>query len=853
MQKREDKFSKYTWFLEGENRYGNFSVYRAELPRKMIEMKKVNSFIEKNKLSEVFVDLNEKDKFSGWELSIRSLLLLADMPVHYYKEVKIDNDNIFVIFNTSSRQVGDAILESALSLIDSGFKIKLEKNIDKIRNVEMEYGLDSISRRYVEEANSRNIPHIIMNRNPYILQFGYGSKSKKVWKAVTSKTLRIGTKLTANKFITNNFLKKVDIPVPESAAITNEDDLEYLFEKYPKPVVIKPSDSTVGKGVSMNITNISLAKKAYKKALLISKKVIIEEQVAGYYYRVTFVDGEMVACAKAFPAVVIGDGKSRLKKLIEEENKKSYRQSENKNGAFYKIQFNNKLNSIIESQGYKLSSVIKKDVAVALSFSGADGGEWIEDNASVVIENIELMKRALKMVGLNVAGIDILSKDISVPFKENGGVILEINAGPDINIHANVNRGEKIIVEKHILDTLFSENEDGRIPVISITGTNGKTTTSKLISHLINEPGKWTVGLTTSEDKYINGKTVCKGDKSGFLSARSLLMNPDVDVAILETCHILGIDKRGLGYDWSDASVITNLSGDHIGTFCTKTEEDLFDIKSVVAKRTKKDGYLILNADDVKVAEMANCSEAKSIYFSLSSENEHIKKSIEKGDSVYYLKDNILWEETDGQKNNIIDVNLIPITFNGSANFNIYNCLAALAAVRSVFGNNISINQLRERFGTFGISPKSNPGRFNVINKDGFLVVIDYAHNPDGYTKVIELAKKLPHKRLVGVIKSAGDRPDNFIKSLGKISGINFDKIYIKEPSEEKIRGKELGEVSNLLRKGVLESGFAKENIEIIHDEIDAVKKAMQDANEGDVILVFAHEIDKVIDLVEAY
>ncbi len=852
MSTKDQYLVKKSWFLEGSNRYLNSPVYRAEVPLLTITPKKALSFINKKKLPKNLVKLNAAENISTWEIAIKALLFLANAPLVFYKETPANPGNIYSIFNITSQEAGDALLSEAAKLVQSKLKMKLKDSAAKIIRIKDIYEPGSINSRYIEEANKRNIPYIILNKAPFILQLGYGSKSKKTWSALTSKTLRIGARITANKFITSNLLRKVDIPVPQSAVISNKSELHNLFDKYLKPVVIKPADSTVGKGVSMNIASLSQAKKAYEKALAVSKKIIIEEQIKGYYYRVTFVDGKMIACAKAFPAHVIGDGKRRLRRLIDEENDRPYRQKIDKNKAFYKIEINEKIKRIISSQGYALNSLIKKGEKVLLSFSGADGGEWVEDNSSVHPENIKLMERALKLVGLNISGIDILSPDISVPFKENGGKLLEINAGPDINIHANVNQGRKIIVEQAIIKTLFKEGEDGRIPLVSITGTNGKTTTSKLIAHMINDPDKWDVGLTTSENKYINGKIVAKGDKSGYLSAQSLLINPDIDVAILETCHILGVDRRGLGYDWSDASVITNLTGDHVGTFCTRTEKDLFDIKSVVARRTKKDGYIILNADDSQVVKMAKKTKARLVYFGLDHQNKFIKNSRRVGYPIYYYNNGGLWEEIGGKKKLLASVKNIPITFGGTAEFNVYNCLAALAVVRSVF-NRQSLKQIRERLKSFGISPKSNPGRFNIIKKDNFSVIVDYAHNPDGYEKVIALAKKIPHRRLVGVIKSAGDRPDDFIRELGRIAGNNFDYIYAKDPSREKIRGRKEGKVAKLLKDGVLETKFSPKNLKVIYNEIDAVKRALKNAEKGDLILIFAHEIDQIIELVESF
>ncbi|HLN18626.1 MAG TPA: Mur ligase family protein [Patescibacteria group bacterium] len=851
------KTNKFTiekkWFLEGPSRYSNESVYRFKAPSYFIQLKEAERILNKYKIRKDDILLSHNDRVSSWELAVKIIFRLTVLPLTFFDESKIDRDSSLVVFDVLSKELGSAISEEAEKLVNSGFTSEILSVIEKIKLIYGKQHLNPILSRYIAEAKKRNIPCITLMKNPVILQLGYGKKAKKVWSALTSKTTRIGAKLTANKHVLNTLLNKLDIPVTISKVLQNEDDLKILLQEMPLPVVIKPADSTVGKGVSLNIRTLAQAKRAYKTARKISKKVIMENQVDGTYYRLAFVDGKMIACAKSFPVKIIGDGHKTVKELIEEENKKPYRQAEDKNKSFYKIEITDKLKAILSFQEMKLSSLVPKDQEVMLSFSGADGGEWIEDNSSVHSENIKLIQRALHFSELDVAGVDVISPDISIPFRENGGKILEINAGPDTNIHANVNQGEKIIIERAILNYLFSEDENGRIPIVSITGTNGKTTTAKLLAFLLQDPSRRTIGLTTSDNKYINSDLVSIGDKSGFLSAQSLLMNNQIDIAILETCHILGIDKRGLGYDWSDASIITNLSGDHVGTFCTRTEDELFAIKSVVAKRTKKNGYLILNADDPKVVQMARFTQAKIAFFALSRENEFIQKNLEQRLPVYYAENNCFYEENNGIKTKLADIKDIQIAHSGEATFNLYNTLGSLAATRLVFGDMVSLDEMQEKLKVFGKDFGYNPGRFNIIQKDGFKVIIDYAHNHDGYKNTIKLAKKIKHSRFIGVIKSAGDRPDNFIRELGAIAGQNFDYIYIKDPSAEKIRGRQKGEVASLLKEGVLTSEFQKENIRIILDESEAVKTALMSAKPGDLILIFAHNIPETIEQVQNF
>ncbi|KKQ57910.1 MAG: Cyanophycin synthetase, partial [Parcubacteria group bacterium GW2011_GWD1_38_16] len=520
MLKKRPKIIK-RWFLEGPNRYGDHPSFRIEVPARKVSRNFVLMKSKKLSLDAKDMVFSTKSDISSWMFSVKTLTRLAGIALEYHEHSAIQTGNVFVVFRADSAEIGNTIACEAAAWINSGFQKNVSPFVTRLKIAAKKYSTGPITGRYLLQAKRRGIPSIILAKEPNLLQFGYGRRLKKALSASTSNTSRIGSKITSNKNTLNVLLNKIDIPVSLSEKISNLSELYSLLKKFNLPVVIKPADSTEGKGVSLNIRDIGAAKKAYRRARKFSRNVIMENQIEGRYYRITFVGGKMIACAKASPACVIGNGRKKLSHLIREENAKPYRQTNNKDAAFYKIELTHKLKTILSFQGVDLNSIIPKMRKIFLSYSGVDGGEWIEDNASVHPENIDLIKRALLFAELDIAGVDIISPDISKPLASNGGKIIEINAGPDTNIHANVNRGKKIFVEKAILDYLYPYPEKGRIPIVSVTGTNGKTTTSKLIAHLINNPSRWTVGLATSDNKYINGELVAKGDKSGFLSARS--------------------------------------------------------------------------------------------------------------------------------------------------------------------------------------------------------------------------------------------------------------------------------------------------------------------------------------------
>ncbi|MCX7883836.1 MAG: cyanophycin synthetase [Caloramator sp.] len=715
----------------------------------------------------------------------------------------------------------------------------IEKAIESVR-----LGQSTLS--IYNEAVKRGIPVIRIGKNS-ILQLGYGKYQRRIEASITDATSTIAVDISCDKAMTKELLKNACIPVADGDIANSPEDVIKICNRIGYPVVIKPVDGNQGKGVTVNVSRDDEALKAYCEASKINTRVIVEKYIEGKDYRVLVVDGKVSAVALRMPPKVIGDGISSIKELIDIENMNPQRGYGHEK-PLTKIPCDESVVNYLNSMNLSLDYIPSKGETVYLRQNAnlSTGGTAKDCSDIIHPDNINYAVRAAETIGLDIAGIDICTKDISKPLIDSNGAVIEVNASPGLRMHISPTYGKSRNVASDIIDYLFPDPKKTSIPVISVTGTNGKTTTVRMIGHILAMKGLH-VGMTTTGGIYIDNKCVLKGDTTGPDSALTILMDKRVEAAVLETARG-GIIRRGLGYDLADVGVITNISDDHLGIDGIETVEDLIDVKSLVAEAVKDYGYVVLNADDESVNRLKQRVRSNIVYFSKNPENIIIKKHILGGGLSVFLKDNFIYF-ADGEKiHPVVDIREMPSTLNGKLQYNIENAMAACSACGAL---NVDIDIISKGLKTFYLDGIQNPGRFNVYNMNNFKVVVDYGHNVQAFRAVLNAIKNMEAKRLVGVIGVPGDRMDESIIKCGYICGCGFDYIYIKEDVDK--RGRKEFEVAKLLEMGVIQSGKRYEDYKIILNEGEALLKAMENAIEGDLIAVFYEDYGCIMKAIEKY
>lgn len=726
-----------------------------------------------------------------------------------------------------------ALLENKEYDIQEGInKIKLS-----VENTKLGPSTEAIYRA----ALKRNIP-VMRFGDENLLILGYGSKQQRVWATITGRTKVIASDLAGDKNLTKQLLHENGIPVPYGMVAGSFEEAVRAWKYIGKEVAVKPLNGNQGRGVTLNVSSEAELERAFNIAQKYDPKVIVEECIPGRQYRLCIVDGKMIAAAERIPAHVIGDGIHTIKELVEIANGHPER-GEGHGKALTKIKIDEIALCVLAKQKLCGNDIVKKGTCVYLRESAnlSTGGIAIDVTNQVNSDLKAVAERAAKLIDLDVAGVDIVAKDITKPLSPNNGAIIEINAAPGIRMHHYPIRGKSHDVGKAIVDYLFKEGNNGRIPIIAVTGTNGKTTVTRMIAHIWASAG-YVVGMTTTDGIYINSQCILAGDTTGPQSARIVLNDPTVEVAVLETARG-GILRGGLAFDKCDVGIITNITEDHLGQDGIEDLEDLAYIKALVVEVADKNGYAILNADDSHTVKLSSRVNAEIIYFSAQADNNVIKRHLGVGGTAFFVKDKIIYAARGKIAQPIIKVADIPVTLGGLALHNIQNAVIAAAAC---YCKNIPIAKIREGLSSF----ENNPGRLNIIEMGNFKVCIDYGHNPAGYEALINTVSKLGAKRLVGVIAAPGDRRDDGIINLGCIAGRGFDKIYIKEDAD--LRGRQQGEVASLLLQGV-KCSQKNTRPKIILDEKQAVMQALKEARKGDLIVIFYEKYKEVIAAVDEY
>lgn len=696
----------------------------------------------------------------------------------------------------------------------------------------------------VKEASKRDIPVIRIGEGS-ILQLGYGKHQKRIEATLTENSSCVSVDIACNKELTKRLLNDYGIPVPAGKVVKSEQEALEYSEKLGYPVVVKPNYGSHGKGVSLNLKSPQEVLEAYNIAKEYEDTILVEKYIKGNYYRVLVVGDKVVAASHRISAHVVGDGVSTVKELIDKENTNPMR-GEGHEKPLTKITIDKVAEQYLIKQGLTLDYVPNEGETVYLRENDnlSTGGVAIDVTDEVHEQNKKMIVQAARIIGLDVAGVDVSTVDISKPITETGGAIIEINAAPGIRMHHYPYMGTSRNVAKAIVDMLFPEEAPSRIPIVSVTGTNGKTTTSRMIAHIIRNAG-YTVGMTTTSGIYINEELIRYGDNTGPISARTVLMDRRVEYAVLETARG-GIVNRGLGYDVADVGIVTNITEDHLGIDDINTLDDLAFVKSLVVEAVKENGYAVLNADDRYCLGMRERVKSNIILFSMTTENEEVKKHVQSGGTAVYSDGNTIFVNKGGLEVPFIEVKAIPATMNGILKHNISNSMAAIAGA---IGIGIPVENIIAGLSTFRSDSVNNPGRFNIHDLNGIKVILDYGHNIDGYRVVIDSLKKMKTGRLIGVIGTPGDRTDSSTIEIGKMCADCFDRIYIKEDRDK--RGREPGEVAALLEKGCRMGSIKPSEVLIELAEDKALEKAILDAVPGDIVIVFFEEYQLLMDVIE--
>lgn len=730
---------------------------------------------------------------------------ILGMDVSYGKAREIKGELYYIIVQYEYENTAIEIINLAVDLINSLIKsspINFNGRLQEIKQTLQRETIGPSTKSICDAAKNYGLPVTELGKSG-IYQIGYGKQGRIIEAAISNKTNCVGVDISCDKFLTKQLLDIQNIPVAEGRKVFNIIGLLREAEFIGYPVVIKPQYGNKGKGVMLNLKNEKELIKAYTSLLKITKDIIIEKYVKGNDYRICVVDYKVVAASLRVVPFVIGDGKSNIKALINILNNDPLRGQDHEK-PLTTIKFDKELCNCLYRQNMSLDYIPNKGEKVILRENAnlSTGGIAVDCTDDVCDENIDYCIRAAKALGLDICGVDICTEDISIPIDKQNGIVMEVNAAPGIRMHHFPSQGKKRDVGKAIVDMLY-EGRPSNIPVISVTGTNGKTTTTRMIGHVLKMMGM-TTGITSTDGIYINDKCIHKGDDSGFNSAKTLLLNRDVEAVVLETARG-GLVRRGLAYDLADVAVITNITNDHLGLDGIDSMEDLMFVKSLVGEEVKENGYTVINADDKYSKRILDRISCEKIYFSKSKDNELIKENINDGKIAVFIEDNNICVINNHRKYLIMSIDELPISYNGILTYNIENAMAACAAL---VGLNIDYCMISKGFSDF-MPCDDNEGRFNMFEYYGRKVILDYGHNIEGYKAVLSCINKLKTKnRLIGVVGVPGDRQDNVIKEIGEICCEYLDEIIIKEDKDR--RGRSIGEVSQLLKISMLKNSNKK-------------------------------------------
>jgi cyanophycin synthetase len=715
----------------------------------------------------------------------------------------------------------------------------LEEVLSRLRELDEDERLGPSTGSIVQAALVRGIPYRRLTTGSMV-QFGWGSRQRRIQAAETDGTSAIAQSIAQDKELTKKLLDAAGVPNPFGRPVLDEDDAWAAAEEIGLPVVVKPQDGNQGKGVTVNVASREHLKIAFAAACEISSSIMVERYLPGHDYRLLVVGGKVVAAARRDPPQVTGDGVHTVRELVDTVNSDP-RRSEGHATALTKIRLDEIAKARLSLQGFTAESVPAKGSRVILRNNAnlSTGGSATDVTDDVHPEVAARAVAAAKMIGLDICGVDIVCDSVLKPLEEQGGGVIEVNAAPGLRMHLQPSYGKARPVGEAIISTMFKNGDNARIPVVAVSGTNGKTTTVRLIAHLLCQNGL-RVGMTNSDGVYIENQRIDTGDCSGPKSARNVLLHPDVDAAVLETARG-GVLREGLAFDRCDVAVVTNIGiGDHLGLSYINTVDDLAVVKRVVVQNVSPTGTAVLNAADPMVVKMAASCPGSVTFFAMDCHHPVMATHRAKGQRVVYLdgKEIVAAEGVAEQRILLAD---IPLTRNGKIGFQIENAMAAIAAAWAL---GIEWKVIRAGVATFVNDAATAPGRFNVYDYRGATLIADYGHNPDAIIALVNAIENIPSKRRLVVISGAGDRRDEDIRQQTEILGNAFDEVILYQDQCQ--RGRADGEVLGLLRQGLVKATRAKA-VDEIRGEFPAIDLALSRLQAGDLCLVLIDQVDEAL------
>src|SRR5450830_351349 len=778
-----------------------------------------------------------------FESAALGLQAQAGCPVTFSRTTQTLESGIFqVVVEYTEESVGRLALELAEKLINAALKnenFDLNVALDQLRELDEDVRLGPSTGSIVNAAIVRNIPYRRLTDGS-LVAFGWGSKQRRIQAAEIDSTSAIAESIAQDKELTKKLLDAAGVPVPTGRSVTSAEDAWAAALEIGLPVVIKPKDGNQGKGVTVNVMSKEHLTIAYNAAREFRDDIMVERFLPGNDFRLLVIGNKLVAAARRDPPQVVGDGTHSVRELVDIVNADPRRGS-GQSTSLTKIRFDDIALARLALQGLQADSIPAKGQRVILRNNAnlSTGGTATDVTDDVHPEVAARAVEAAQMIGLDICGVDVVCDGVLQPIESQRGGVVEVNAAPGLRMHLSPSFGKGRAVGEAIVNTMFPEGEDGRIPVVAVTGTNGKTTTVRLIAHLLTTSGLRT-GMTNTDGVYIEGRQIDSGDCSGPRSARNVLLHPDVDAAVFETARG-GMLREGLAFDRCQVAVVTNIgAGDHLGLNYITTVEDLAVLKRVIVQNVSDSGVAVLNATDPAVARMAKNCNGTVTFFAADKSHPVMAAHRAQGNRVVYVEDGKL-VAAEGKQRHEIALSQVPITRNGAIGFQVENVMASLGAAWAV---GLDWDAIAKGLKTFANENDNAPGRFNVFDYKGATLIADYGHNPDAILALVQAVESMPAKRRSVVISGAGDRRDEDIRQQTEILGAAFDDVLLYQDQCQ--RGRADGEVVALLRQG-LNGAKRTSHIDEINGEFIAIDKALARLNEGDLCLILIDQVEEAL------